>query len=676
MKKNNSSLTPTQKLIDKLDNMEESGMQKTRQWVDMWQENLRYFFSEQLAGKKHHKDWDWITVNYIWPSAIHETAKLTKHPPKILTNPVEESDTEATEVWEGVLQWLWEKGINRKGMRLEQVRAIFDGKIFGYRISKVFWQDKDVWDDQKKEWVGNVAHRLWHPANFWASDDERIEDGNCGTVRYMRLEDAINQWPEFETQLVTEAVKTKPKKGGGGAHILGHKTSSNAGTGGTDSGPDSHTTNRILERVLSADKMTASDSTEDVEFVEIKETYFKDYSVTKEKLEEPVPADELIQAGQITLKDGIYYNSEGKKFDSSEWPTRIIKEWEQPKFPNGRYIIRCGDTILNPDEADQVYPYKLWPFIITPHYLLPHMWQGIDGVQMYKSAQDMINITISHLVNNMKQFGDPKIAIERGAMDSPPGREKSHFKIGKGAGAIIRLVRGGLSRMKIIDPIPPSSSQLALYTLFTQEYKNIMGLQDIAQGKQSKEMTATEAQYLAISANDRIAMQSGFEDEWVRQVASLVAEICQRHYDVGRFVRIIGEQHLVGVQQITSGLKQVRFDVDIVPGMSLPFDPEKRIVNYEKAFAMLQQPIANPMLPEMLRILEIQGWHKILQRYEAWQQYVQFVQLYEAVKAGQLDPKQAVQMLVQKAMAAYQKEQGTVGGQVASENNKTEGKKE
>ena len=96
--------------IVKLDRMEEYGMGITKSWCSMWQENLRYFFSDQLHGRKSHKDWDWVILNYMWSSAIQEIAKLSRNHAKSITNPWTQDDAEAAEAWQSILQWLWEKG--------------------------------------------------------------------------------------------------------------------------------------------------------------------------------------------------------------------------------------------------------------------------------------------------------------------------------------------------------------------------------------------------------------------------------------------------------------------------------------------------------------------------------------------------------------------------------------
>jgi len=126
---------------------------------------------------------------------------------------------------------------------------------------------------------------------------------------------------------------------------------------------------------------------------------------------------------------------------------------------------------------------------------------------------------------------------------------------------------------------------------------------------------------------------------------------------LGRIVRIVGEDRIQGAAEISQKIKDVLFDVDVEPGKTLPFDEEKRIEKYKLAYEMMQAPIANPMLPEMLRVLEISGWQKLLKKYQAWQLYFSFYQLYERVKAGEVAPQDAVKMLARKAAELYMAEQ-------------------
>ena len=636
-------------LIKLLGRKEESGMKKTKEWVSLWQESLRYFFGDQLHHKKQHKEWDWIVINYIWPSAMQEIAKLSKSFSEIHALPWEDADSDAAEAWQNILQWQWEKGINNTGMRMEQISAILCGKIFGYRVSKVFWDEKCYWDDQQKKWMGDVKHRLWHPAEFWASDNEKIEDGDCGTVRYVDLEWAQSRWPKFKNKLDLKASKYKDLIIGGDHTIRGQLASAGTypaqGKGAIDKGLGTDQ-NQLLNRILSADRMTNMEVDDDKRFVKLSETYFKDYVEVSQKEEIDIPAEELIGNGDIYAQEGVFYGKNNKPFPTENWPKRTTREWNEPEYPFGRHVVHVDDLILNPDE--QRYPYRRWPFVVTPHYLLPFMWQGVNGVTLYKNVQDMINVTVSHLTNNMKMFGDPKIIVEKGAIDTPPGRTREHFRIGKAAGSIIRVVKGAISskRIQIVDPVTPSAAALQLYGLFTQEFKNLLGLQDVAQGKAGTNLTATESSYLAISSHDRIALQNVFETEWVRKCTELIAEICQSNYEPQRWVRIVGEDKTPGVMQITQQMSRVKFDIDIQPAPAIPLDSEKRLLKLNRAYELLGLP-PNPMLPVMLKELEVPNWRKLLEEHGIWQEFQKFQQLYNAVAEGKIPPKEGLRVMIE-----------------------------
>jgi hypothetical protein len=75
----------------------------------------------------------------------------------------------------------------------------------------------------------------------------------------------------------------------------------------------------------------------------------------------------------------------------------------------------------------------------------------------------------------------------------------------------------------------------------------------------------------------------------------------------------------------------------------------------------------SPMLPELMRALEIPGWRKILQRHALWVEWMQFQQMMQAVQKGEMDPQAAVNAIMQKAMQVIgpkiQQAQATQGPQ-------------
>lgn len=666
--------TEQEKFIKFLDNMELVGMQKTREWVDLWTESLRYFFSDQLSGNKRHKDWDWVIVNYIWPTAMQEMAKLTNTTFKAIGVPREPSDLAGAEVWQGAVQYIWDKVLN---MRMQHAKAILDSKIFGYRVSKIMWRDRPNggWDEETKEWIGQVNYRLWHPARFWMDPHaESIEDAqSLGTQRLATLEWAQERWPDFKDKLEEEAKKFLNDSSFASFtrdDIRGSKAPAvTGGSGGRDDFQRNDSTNkrrnrfgpqRLVDLILGQDKITKSPVANDQQlFVKISEQYWWDRSESKKKLEEKIPTEEMVAKGIYRVEDGVVFDIKtDEEVLIKDWPTRPVKKWTEPNYPKGRVIVRVGNVILNPitdKKPDaQKYPYSQWPFVVTAHYLLPHMWQGTDSHVLGMEHQDFINISASHLLNNMKLYGDPKVMVETGALETNP-RTKKHFKVGAGAGAVIRVVKGAIraSKLKFVDPPQPSPSAIQLYQLFVAEYKNTTGLQDVSRGIPGKSgETATARRLDSLNSNDRIRLQSMNEDEWAKKLMNLIAEIIQDKYPVERFVRILGEDGLIGAQQITRDLKKLKLDIDIEPGKTLPFDKTEAVANLEKAAALVANPIPNVMTPELLRAYEVPNWPKILERYEGWTQFTQFINLLSAVQEGEIEPEQALQQLAQRLQQA------------------------
>jgi hypothetical protein len=642
------------KLIDKIDNLEKSGMEITRQWHSVWSEAMRYFFSEHDKGIRKHSDWEYVVLNYIWPTAMQEIAKLCKNNPKIIAIPWRNDDVDAAEVWQGACQWQWQSQLK---MRLNQIAAIFCGKIFGYRVSKVYWENKLAWDNEQKQWSGDVQYKLWHPAMFWADGQENINDGNCGTVRWVTLEYAQGRWPQFKKEIEEISVSSKSTKFKD-AYGLSRFRAVTA-TDGTrteyDNEENATTPNKILSLIDGAGTVTEADT----KWVCLSEVYFKDSEEKHTVNQQDIPPQQLVAAGthsQDTL-GSIVDNTTGQPVSPDAWPKQTVSEYDEPVYPNGRMVLSIGEgasrIILNPDPQEQIWQFSKWPFIVSPHYLLPFMWQGINAVTLYKSTQDMINTSVTHMVNNLKQFGDPRLAVEDGAIAVNP-KTKKPWSISAAAGSIMRFVKGGISKYKIEPPVPLSPAALGLYELFSQEYKNITGLQAVAQGQQLKGgTTATEAQTLAISANDRIFLQSVYEDEWIKGVASMVAEMMQAYYDEGRWIRIIGGDNMAGIKQITGRERNIKFDIDVEAGTTLPFDEEKKVQKFKMAYDLFAQPVANPMMPNMLRALDIPGWQKLLAEFETYQDYLKLTQLVQGVKAGQIDPQQAMQMVMQRLIEIH-----------------------
>jgi len=643
-------------LIAFLDNIEEAGMAVTRQWHDIWKTALMYVWNEQLQSIKKNPDWDYVVVNYIYPLMMQGIAKLTKNNPKILGRAWNDNDAEYADKWQGVIQYVWEQILD---MRTDIIYGLLDAAVFGYAVSKVYWKNKVEWDDNTKQWKGDIRHCLVHPMNFWVDPSAtRIKNARyLGIVRKVELDWAISQWPEFEEQLREETKSSADYN-----HYECGFSYNSLGSSVVYPNQNSNTIKQWMSKVISLifgnssntnTNTTYNTEKSNTQYVWLKETYFKDDYEEHIKIEDYVPEQELIASGRAIVEQGtgrVLWADTGLPILQDEYPKRVIKEYDKPVFPNGRFIVRVGKTILNPNLEDQVYKFSRWPINVLPHYILPHMWQGLNTVEFSRGAQDMLNITIAHLIQHVKVSTDPRLIIEDGTLAL--GRNGKPRIIKSKAGEIIVVEKG---RKDGIGKLESSRLGPEVYTLIDYLKRDIETQQFMhatAQGVQSSNISATEAARLDTNAHDMIAMRSVLVDKWIEGIASVIAENIQAYYDINRKIGIIGTDSQTTIGVMTDTLKKVEWTLEIEPGSTLPFDEERRKADYMAAYKMLSEPVPNPLLEDMLRILNIANRNKVLTKYKQLQVFKEFVQLsmqtvaaMQQLKQGQLPPEQLIVQL-------------------------------
>jgi hypothetical protein len=411
---------PDTTFLDKIDRIEKAGMKLTARWHDTWSEAIRYFFSDHDNFVKNETDWNYVILNYIWPTAMQEIAKLTKQEAKIIGVPWSDDDADAAKVWEGGCNWQWRGPLK---MRLNQIAAILCNKIYGYRVSNLYWEDRVKWDGKNKIWEGDVQYRLWQPNLFWADGEENINDGNCGTIRFMDLEYAIARWPQFKNEFTKISIQLKDASNEETSGLK-MRTWINEGTvNQADDLEDEDVSKRkpsqLMNLLAGYDEVSVES---DRKVIRVSNTYLKDYQEQHQVENQPVKPEELVASGIVRVGEDqrLYDSMTQQPYAPAEWPQKTVREYEEPIFPNGRNILSAGTGIDRIILKDEPYQYSKWPYIVTPHYLLPFMWQGVNAVQLYKGAQDMINISVSCMVNNLKQFGNPRMVIEDDAIAINP----------------------------------------------------------------------------------------------------------------------------------------------------------------------------------------------------------------------------------------------------------------
>jgi len=639
-----NKLLQGEELCKYLDQIEAEGMAVTKQWHTLWQTAVMYAWGEQLQGIKRNPDWDYVAVNYIYPLMMQSIAKLSKNNPKILGRPWNDKNAEYAERWQGIIQYIWEQQLN---MREDLIYALLVASIFGYVVGKVCWRHKVEWDEKQKRWVGDVHHYLVHPANFWADvSATRIRDARClGSIRKVRLDWALSQWPEHAKAIKREARKATDSS----------ETQYNDGFSVLSSGVPVYERQpaRSLKQIVSGfvSLIMGKDTNESheaagekqTEYVWLHETYFRDDYEKHIKIEDYIPTQQLIESGRYVVEDGtgiIKSAADGKPLDRDIHPKQVIEEYDKPLFPRGRFIIRIGKTILNPELENQTYKYKRWPFSVMPHHILPFMWQGSNAIEASRGSQDLLNVTIAHLIQHVKLNADPIKIIEAQTL-AKDKRGKVRVIKGK-AGEIVVVKKGRKDGIRNLESGRLGPEVYTLAEFLKRDIETQQFMHETAQGVSTKgKITATEAARLDTNAHDMIALRSVLLDKFIESTASNIAELVQDRYEPERRLRIIGTDGQTRNLVMDMELKRVEWDLEIEPGSTLPFDEERRKNDYATAYKLLGEPVVNPMLEDMLRVLNIANRSKILARHKQTQLFRQFIMLAQQVQGAIQQAQQA-----------------------------------
>lgn len=651
-----------------IDDMRNAGMRVTNTWREMWTTAFKYAWGRQLQNITPQDDWNYIIINRIYPLMMSTVSKLAKNNPKVLTFPWDvdrDGATEFAEKWAGILQYIWESPYELS-MRLKLIKGLLDAALFGYMVGKVFWDKQVSYNTDNHTWDGNVRHEFIHPATFWvdpcAENMEKAE--NCGTQRRVKLEWAINRWPEHKEAIEKEAYTSDSPKYVEGFEII--YDSQRAST--LDENPKMMFTkivDLILKRALHRSEDTAGGESKKQKYVTIEETYWKDYTTKHIKQEDYIPGKRLVDQGLAAMSEenGQVLDIEsGELFPTEKWPKEVIDEYDEMVFPNGRFVLRIGKAILNPKEKDQQYRYSRWPFTVMPYHVLPHMWQGCNAVEMARNNNDMLNLTISSLVHRVRLAADPERLLEEGAL-AKDREGKVRQKKPKGLGKFILVNAGKIDKIKNMDYGRLDPAIMLLAQIIKQDIDDTMFSQDVARGagsnktpmqKGTGKMTATEASKLDVNSHDYIAMQAIFLDVWIDLTLTLIAEIVQMNYSEGRMVRIISDKEERTREKLTQGMLDIRFDVNIVPGSTMPFDKERKKENYMIAHKILANPMPHPSLEETLQVLEISNRKKILQRHQGTIMFSKFLQLSQMLARVDSKEIQSALQLIPELQPLYE----------------------
>jgi len=627
----------------RLDAMYTDGRRRVDDIRAMAKDAIRYVYGDQHAGRERKKGWEYPVINRMYADMTQEVAILGTTRIGIETLPVEETDEQDARAVGKVLRALWFRDL---AMDIRLIQALVDKSLYGFAVFKWLWEEQAEWDEELAErtgngWRGRIEVNVILPEYFGCDPDVELaaeiptKARYVYTSRFMDKAAAARRWPEYrkllaergeldaDGELKADATGDSQSAGRAAEHATdetGFNRSSHAWSGRERPRnaleDEAYRQARLANLILGTSPAgpAGGRSGPNRATVEVQEFLFRDYRTEYVKPRyEPIPFGEP-GTEHIIKQDGIYYdttrpvNPESGESgpwhpaDGENWPQRTARPgYRRPKYPNGRRVVRIvdGEKIIVVDEA---WPYRHWNFAVVPHYLLPHLWVGVNCVEISRGFQDWMNNIGSHLLNYVKFFADPQLWVEEGSLAAD--KRKRIVNVPNWAGAIVRFTRGALrsGAAQRKEPPPMPSALFNIFEMLKAADQDAKGTHDVVLGRASKGgNTLGELQMLDRNSRQRLALQGVLLDKALSQVAEGVIELMQTHYEPGRWVRYLGESqgNVAASIRWTQGMADAKYDLRIEPVATLPYDKEREALRYRAALEAAGPVMLKPYLEKL-----------------------------------------------------------------------------
>lgn len=623
-----------ERLNGRLDDMVAAAKVQQDDWAPTYQVARNYLYGTQNIDREFAKGGSELTINKIYPAVLQEVAILAQRRPKIVALPMELADEPHVAVWEKWLEYLF---LEEFGMPLLMTRAALDAKEYGYYVANVYWNDKAWWDEKLHQWHGTPNVRLIKPTRFGADPEaETIKDASYVVCRRReRVSKLVRLFPGHRDEIEKAALTTAEDEEN--EFSYGFRSYEDQKDPGIPS--NLGILPALMDGVRANELISANNEGGDNKpfYCTIETILFLDDSEGKVVLEERSQKDVLNDPSSgIHMEKDMFYYADGKAANHDNWPR---EEYTGSKYPYGRYILRVGDdTILNPKEADQRWMYEQWPYIVGLNQQLSHVWMGLNGVEQVRGLQDFSNENIQSLANTLKFYGNDSWLVEEGTLSAAEDNERAPEKLASIPGGVISVKPGKINAIKANERPRLDGSTMNMFQLVGDEMRDLTGVQAIGMGKETSNMTATEA--AALDANSRMkpAMQSILMDDWTKRVMKLAAEMAADRMEDKDIIRVVGEKGAMQVQAMTQEMIDAKFDIKMEVTTALPFDKERRRLERIELFKMLMEsfgPQAGlPLLPNILDLFDIEKKDEILEQITAAFETAETNKRVDAVRNG------------------------------------------
>lgn len=635
-------------LRHRVSNMIAAAKKRSDTWAKCYSLGIDYLYGNQTPYVDIKiESFTAIQAPMVFPAAIQEIALLIQRRASLSVRPLTDTaeDEQAAAVWGARLKWQYERGLR---VPVFMNKARLDGKAAGFWVAKIYWEPEAKWDGENRRWRGQVRLTLLKPDQFGVDPEaESLADAEyVYTRRRVSLEYAVGRWPERADD-IKAAASAEPnfdeEIGLGEAQVADYVGLDEAAVAGERATPPPAARDSFLSKFVRGESDVAQvpfgkDETDRPTHVTITEIYFRDRSLTTTDTTRLRPIADMEAEGVIVRKPaesgigwGWYLADSGELLGENNWPSEG-ERYEEPAYPNGRYVLMAGDTVLNDTDDTQRWPHPQWPFVVGLHYPLPHVWQGLNSVELVRGLQDFRNLAFTHLLNHVQHFSDPNWMVEDGALSSqvPPEKGAIVRELSPRAGGIIRAAQGRAGGISQLKPPTLGEGVPAAIRLAGEEIRNVNGVQEVIQGISSHgAMTATEIMRLETNSKLRVGLQAFYEDAFILEMMQHVLMLEKYYLQPEDMVEVLDDEARQQIEALNPQATASEFDLVLDVVNELPYDLER-----EKQEAnVLYQIIGLPYLPYLLKAYNVRRRTELLNEIPEWVAYQQFKAAQEIVRS-------------------------------------------
>lgn len=670
-----------------------AGKRRTTNFLEMYRTAIRYTYGDQIHQKRQ-SGWEYPIINILFPTLMQEVGFLAAENPRIKALPVENTDKEIADAASGVLNGHWSQTLN---MQMKTQQALIDGHLAGWYVGFGRWNPQNHWSRTQQRWIGEIDFNIINPRYFGCDEECELAADIPQKANfiffdyYMDKRQAIKEFPFYRHWLEQEKHEEIgeywiPGGGAPGDPVSTSQTHTERFDANLDwIGPDQIAKNKdLLQRrlsdILCGDAPGNHPSERHVRIQMILYRHSQDESVAEERrpfTPEEIRAGEAqkeflgwdegagqyldLKAPQIDENTGEYNGRYAAWDDKNKMPDKKVRDsYDRPRYSTGRWTVRLDNEVI---VEDKPFPYERWPIAVGVNYLLPHVWQGLNSIEMGLNMQDYYNNLYTHILNNVRHHSDTQWVVEEDALAKDKNNpEESLAYIPNSSGSVIRVVAGAISRIRREPPVGMPSWIENLDPMLYRRFQDLQGMQDPAMGKGSAEQkTFRGLRMLNQNTQIRIGLQETSLHRFLTQTGYIFTELMAEHYTDKRWVRHLGtdRKSVMASMQWTKDMAKARYDLEMVAHSTLPYDEQEEKGLYMK----LAELMGRPMFETMLEKLGIEEVDDILLKDAI---LGPLTQLLEMAQENNLPPEaimQAVQAQLEQLTSQLQPAGQQPGGQ-------------